>query len=328
MNRKLLSLFLVLAVSLSATAQSKTEKDFLEFTDGLYDCGQEMLQKAGSRQADWYFGQAAAAVTSWRTAIAQIALDKVKEADKKILEEDIEAAEDVEIEGFDLGGILSGLQSFAKAAEKFNEKLEATTEKMENKLGLVSFRVKDQQWYVARSYGLASPYPDYFRGLVHDWRGEAEAAEKYYGRASANPWFPRSSFDFSYLADLDLQELDALSKRLVRYQSRYESALSEKSFHFDKDVPTWDADALAREAARLLSDGHQDFSQAQDYLEAAARVNPFEAKYVYFCALLSAQLKDAVTTARYLNEALKLDPDNEKLRAAIVVWNSNKEEVL
>lgn len=327
-------LSLVLMACLPSAAQQSpnvTETRFLEFTDAMYEMGQEWSEIGCSRQADWFYGQAASAVASWRLAIAIMADDNRQAEQKKQLDEDIKAASEVEIEGFDLAGLLSGLQSFAETMEKVADKVEKKTDdflKKTGDLGTDVFRVKEQQWYAVRALGLASPYPDFFRAVVHDWRGEAEEAFTYYNKAAANPNFPGFVFDFGYLTGLDFSGFVALSTRLKAKQAQYEGAKTRDSFYFDKDVPTWDAAALANKAAELLSKDKPDYTGAQDYLEAAVRVDPFDVKYVYFCAMIHAKLKDGVATARYLNEALKMDPDNEKLKAAVSGWNSNKEEKL
>lgn len=327
-------LALALVACLPSAAQQSpnvTETRFLEFTDAIYEMGEEWSEIGCSRQADWFYGQAASAVASWRLAIAIIAAESREAEQKKQLDEDIKAASEVEIEGFDFAGLLSGLQSFTETMEKVADKVETKTDEFLKKggdFGVDVFRVKEQQWYAVRALGLASPYPDFFRAVVHDWRGEADEAFKYYNKAAANPNFPGFVFDFGYLTGLDFSEFVALSTRLKTRQAKYEGAKSRDSFYFDKDVPTWDAAALASMAAGLLSQERPDYTGAQEYLEAAVRVDPFDVKYVYFCAMIHAKLKDGVATARYLNEALKMDPDNEKLQAAVSGWNSNKEEKL
>lgn len=339
MKKLFLAFVMALAACLPSAAQqsaSPTEQSFLEFTDGLYKLGQEWAEAGFDRQADWFYGQAAAAVASWRTALV-LMYDQAREmAQRKATDASIEEAkkkaadEDLSFlfGDTDYTALLNGLQNFASSAEKLAKKVEKVADKVEDKaeeIGMDVFRLKEQQWYAMRDLSLVSPFPDYFRGLVYDYKGEAAEALTYYSRATSNPYFPGAAFDFSYLAQLSLSDLVALSTRLKAYQLKYEGSMTFKRFHFEKAVPTWDADALARKAADLLSQENPDNAAAQDYLEAAVRVNPFDVKYVYFCALLYSKLGDGVATARYLNEALKMDPDNAALQNSVSKWNSNKE---
>lgn len=329
MRKLLTALTLAIAVCLPSAAQqtpTKTETDFIEYMDALYEMGKEWDEVGCSRQADWFFGQAAAAVASWRTAIAMVGTYLLEAENDKAIEESVAALEeeDTSFLGFDLGELVSGLQSFAKAAEQVATKIESATEKMEDKLGMESFRVKDQQWYAPRSLGLVSPYPDYFRGFVHDWFGESAEAKKYYARAVENKFFPGFIFEFSFMNKLDFQDLVALSNRLKEHQVKYEGAMSRDSFHFDRDCPTWDADALALKAAELLSQETPDKIGAQTYLEAAARANPFDVKYAYFCARLYLELGNMASAARYLNEILVMDPENTAVKDMVSKWNSYK----
>lgn len=329
MKRLLIILSVTLSVCLSATAQqtpTKTETDFIEYMDALYDMGMEWDEVGCSRQADWFFGQAAAAVASWRTAIAMIGTYMLEAENDRIIKEETQAIEEENMDfmGFNLSEIISGLESLSQAAEQVATKIEKATEKMEDKLGMESFRVKDQQWYAARSKGLVSPYPDYFRGFVHDWYGEEAEAKKYYIRAAENKFFPGFIFGFSFMNGLDFQELVALSNRLKVHQAKYEGAMSRDSFHFDKDCSTWDAEALALKAAELLSQENPDKIEAQMYLEAAARVNPFDVKYAYFCARLYLELGNMASASRYLNEILVMDPENSAVKDMVSKWNSYK----
>lgn len=333
-----LAIAVALPLSLTLSAQqipSDVETRFLEYTDEMAIEGDKWAEDGCPTQANWFYGQAAAAVAGWRTAIAQMGIEIRNDAEKGETERVIDEAKehndeysallsDVLGEGVDFGGMLDGLMNLADKGKAVTEKIQKTSANLGERLDIHPFEIKDEIWYSVRSLCVASPYPDYFRGLVCDWRGDGQGALKYYGRAVSNPYFPGFEFDFSYLSSLSFQDLVALSKRLMAYQARYEGLMSSDPFHFEEDVPSWDAAALARTAADLLGQEATIAvrTRALQFYEAARHADPFNVTWTYLCALCHAQMDNGTAVAQCLNEALKMDAGNPRLQAGIAEWNA------
>lgn len=58
--------------------------------------------------------------------------------------------------------------------------------------------------------------------------------------------------------------------------------------------------------------------------EAAVQANPFNTRNFAGAALLSVQNGDSVKAARYLNEGLLIDANNEGLRILLKTWKGGK----
>lgn len=348
MKRFFLAIAAALPLSLPLWAQqtpTAVETRFLEYTELMAKEGDGWAEDGYSRQANWFYGQAASAIAGWRTAIAQIGNDVLESQEKKETAEIVgeamehkdeysEMLSDVLGSKVDYGALLDGLMGIASQGEAITAKVEETNEKLADKAGIHPFELKEEMWHSVRSLCMASPYSDFFRGLVCDWRGDEKGSRKYYGRAAKNPNFPGFEFDFSYLAKLSFQDLVALSNRLKTYQVKYESRMTYDPFHFEEDVPGWDAAALARTAADLLSGKCQDVTDggqpvnaiALRYFEAARHADPFDVTWTYLCAMYYAYVGNGTMAAQCLNEALKMDAGNPRLRAAVAEWNAKCEE--
>lgn len=332
--RKIIIPTVLLISGVSAFAQEETDdKLFIQFTDQIYDMGTEWSEAGYPGQASWYYGHAYAAMASFRTAIAEIARDKIKEQERQGLEDSVTYAQEqieedgdfLEFLGFDTGSfgkLLSGLTSFTESVEDFGEKVIDKMENLTEELGGYVFSDTTNKWLLIKSKSLASPYPDFFRGLVCDWRGEDDTANEFYKKTAANPYFIGFVFDFTFLADMDLNELEALSKSLAPYQSKYLGAMESDGFHFPYDMVTWSDDYLTGLAINEMNAETPDMSKAREYAEAAYRANPFNLRNIYNCVVFNANARDARATAKYLNEALRMDPDNKALENAVDAWNN------
>lgn len=320
---------LLISVPTGAQETQKEDDRFLQFTDGLYDMGTEWGEIGCPYQANWYFGHAYVAVASLRTAIADIARDLMKDKEHAELDESVAYAQEMLSDGdgdflnelgFDSGSfldLLSGLSSFARTMEDVGGKMVDKLEDFTDKMGGVVFKADTDNWLVLKSKCLASPYPDFFRGLVLDWRGEDDAATEFYGKAAANPYFIGFQFDFSYLADMEYEDLVALSKKLKPYQSKYGGAMTPDSFYFPYDIVTWSDDYLTSLAIEEIQSGCSDMKKIQEYVEAAYHANPFNVRNIYNCLSVFAECRDVRSTMKYFNEAVRMDGDNEAIPAVV-----------
>lgn len=324
MRSYLLAIAIALPLSLPVMAQQEPyleEKRFIEYTEAISAYGDEWASSGCLRQADWFYGQAASAIASLRTAIAEIGLDlrdaAGKDAAAQALEDvrnmdqdDIDSINEVFGGGFDFLGMMEGLSSFTASMEKVNDKLDDLNENLSDRMekwGFYVFKIENEMWWIVRDLCIASPWPDYFRGLVHDYRGEADDALKYYRRADANPYFPDFEFDFSFLDSLSYSELVALSQRLLPYQSRYQGSISEGLMHFDIDAPVWDDTVMRDMAQAVLDSKSPDYVKAQNYLEAAFAANPFKAENAYNCLAIYSFLENRYGAQKYLKQIKILD---------------------
>ena len=325
-------MLLVLCISAGAQSKVKDEDNFVMLTDAIYDLGDEWSSNGFTSQANWYYGHAYVAMASFRTAIAEIARDVLGKKNDAELDEAIEAANQMDPDVFsdlglgNLGNLLSGLSTLTKGIEAVSKTIIDKTEDITEKLGGYVYRDEVEKWLMIKAKCIASPYTDFFRGFVLDWRGEDDKATEFYRKAAANPYFPGFLFDFQYLATMSFEELLALSKKLAPYQAKYHGAMTQDSFFFAEDIDSWNDKYLMSLAHKEIRSGQPDMVKVQEYVEAAFHANPFDKGNIYDCISVFAEVKNMGALTRYMNEALRMDPGNKALVDVIDKWNSIKDD--
>lgn len=329
----LISAALLLTLCMPAWAQEKAEEDkFLEMTEAMYAFGEKWSGGGYISQANWYYGHAYVAVASFRAAIADIANDILNKKNDGAMDEAIEAASQMDddiLSDFgigSLGDLLSGLSSFTKAVESVSETIINKSNDLTEKLGGYVYKEEVDKWLLIKAKCLASPYTDFFRGLVLDWRGEDKEATAFYRKAAANPYFIGFVYDFRYLTKMSYEELTELSNKLAPYQVKYAGSMSSDSFYFAEDIETWNDKYLLGLAHKEIKTGDPDMVKVQEYVEAAFHANPFDVGNIYDCISVFTQARNTGSVTKYLNEALRMDPGNKALVDMIDKWNSIKDD--
>lgn len=312
-----LTLLFSLLVAMT-TAGNPVLDGLLGFCESTYEKGREFSELGLSRMADWYYGQSVVAVESLNYAVREIYRDRKDKAEMDDIRDDME---NLGMEDF-----LSDLMTMTSAIEQFVDEFGNVVEDMPG----INFN-KDQgvQWSIFRqSVSLVSPYEDLFRGLVADFRGQAEEAKKGYMLAFLNPYLDRSLSDFSFLATMPTDDLYDLSLELDVLDRKYRDVMTDTSFYLGQPALIhWNAEYF-RELAKkeLQRENNPDVHIAIRYYEAALRVDPFDPVNYEILARLYALVHNFPKMESIINEALALDPDNAFYQEMIRIYDKYAEK--
>ena len=280
----------------------------IHMSDSLYTIGFSYAAKGFTRIADWYIGQSVAAVSSLKGAMVDIYQVK------KGVQEDLEFEADNELIKSELGFDLSGLMEFANALQKGVEKFGEVVEDIMPGSDIDRYTSKIW-WPVRESVNLVSPYGPLFHGLVLDYKGDRNGAVKYYATALLNPFLDPNLVDFTFLADMSMDELKTLVRTISERENDYRNVFHDDDFIFDlpADLP-WSAEYHRARAIEALDRDNPDYRTALRYCEAALQVDPFDIDNYENIARLCVMTGNFHDLATYVMEGLAIDPDNAFFR--------------
>ncbi len=284
--------------------------------DSLYTIGFSFAAKGLNRMADWYIGQSVAAISSLRGAITDLYMAK------KGVREDEEFVSDNELLKSELGIDLSGLMDFAKALQGVAEEMGDAVETLMP--GAEIGRDKTLWWPMRESVSLVSPYGPLFHALVLDYKGNSTEAAKYYATALLNPYLDAGLVDFTFLADMEMEDLFALSRKLSSRENDYRNVFTGNDFYFElpADLP-WCAEYHRAMAIEWLGGSNPNYYTAIHYLEAALHVDPFDIVNYENLARLCVMTGNFRDLTTYVNEGLSLDPDNAFFNEVMKIYKKH-----
>lgn len=303
-----------------------TETAFMAEAEEMFRKGNELYDQGYMLQANYYYGQAVVAVASLRYGLSELIYvrqrDEMAAAEKAAEEKQRkEDEEDMEDWGWeDEGGLLTALKTFTEKVDTLNVELDKALVRM----GLDEDNERSYAWDLLAAQSLASPYPYFFEAISWDYKGKDTKARECYINAMINPAFPSAAWDFTYWQDLGSAELKAISKRLLPKEEEYRRYFKLSTFSCPRHCLNFDDDYLTAKALDTLTVFPSATGAALMMYEAAVQANPFNARNFAGAALLSVQNGDSVKAARYLNEGLRIDPDNEGLRILLKTWKGGK----
>lgn len=300
-----------------------SEKAFIAEAEEMFKKGNTLRELGYIFQADYYYSQAVVAVSSLRCALSEIIYVKQREARNAAEEEaDRQSREETEemLDGMDYedGGLLEALF-------KLTDKLDEVSEQIEKKTvewGLDEDSERLPVWDLLAAQSIVSPYPYFFEAISWDYKGKADKASRCYSYALMNPFFPSSPWDFSYWAEMDYTELQAISRRLLKKENEYRASLSLETFSTGskRDPMSFDDGYLAAKAGELLEKDASDAGNASRLYELAVLADPFDPSNFAGAALLCGLAGDMKKAAFYLNEGLLIDPEHEGLLQLAKIW--------
>ena len=162
-------------------------------------------------------------------------------------------------------------------------------------------RFNDWDTIAAISYN--SPYPYYFEGLINYWQGLDHS--ELYANAALMPTFPENGIDFGFLADMSIPELYDLREELYAME---EVIYSEYQPSF-LGLPRSERNCLSS-YFRQCADGATDSRRAAMYAFAAVTVEPLLCVNWHYAVAYAMKANDEYMSARLLQEALFIFPDN------------------
>lgn len=300
------------------TAGNPVLEGYLDFCEKTFEQGKEFSELGLTRMADWYYGQSVVAIESLNYAVREIYRDR------KGKEEMDDLADDMDNLG--MGDFMSGLFTMVDAIEQSVDKFGDAVADMPG----INYNKDDGvQWSLFRqSISLVSPYEDLFRGLVADYRGQGEEARKFYTLATVNPYLDHSLCDFSFLAEMPVDDLYDLSLELCDLDRKYKAAMTDVTFYLSEPALIhWDA-AIFREMARheLRKETNPNLRIAVQYCEAALKVDPFDPVNYEILARLCALTHNFRKMEKVVNEGSALDPDNAFYNELIRIYEKYSDD--
>lgn len=299
-----------------------TETAFMAEAEAMFRKGNELYDQGYMLQANYYYGQAVVAVASLRYGLSELIYVKQRDeiaAAKKAAEEKQrkEDEEDMEDWGWeDEGGLLTALTNFSEKLDTVNKELDKALVKM----GLDEDNERSEAWDLLASQSIASPYPYFFEAISWDYKGKGKKARECYINAMCNPAFPSTVWDFTYWQDLSSAELKVISKRLLPKEEEYRKYFNMNTYSCPRHYLNFDDDYLTAKAVDTLTVLPSATGAALMMYETAVQANPFNARNFAGAALLSVQSGDSIKAARYLNEGLLIDAEDEGLQILLKTW--------
>lgn len=284
------------------TAGNPVLEGYLDFCEKTFEQGKEFSELGLTRMADWYYGQSVVAIESLNYAVREIYRDR------KGKEEMDDLADDMDNLG--MGDFMSGLFTMVDAIEQSVDKFGDAVADMPG----INYNKDDGvQWSLFRqSTSLVSPYEDFFRGVVADYRGQGQEAMKFYCLSLMNPYMDRDLTDFTFLATMSLDDMYDLSYELDDLDRKYSAAMSRKSFYLGLPALLHWNPAYFRWMAmeELKKENNPDLHVALRYCEAALMADPFDPINYEITARLCALNHNFKKMERIVNDGLLIDPDN------------------
>jgi hypothetical protein len=298
-----MKLTLITSLLLAMTTAGNPVLDgFFDFCKTTYEKGREFSELGLDRMADWYYGQSVVAVESLNYAVREIYRDRKEKEEMDELNDDME---NLGMEDF-MSGLFAMADALEQAADKFGDAVADMP-------GINYNKDEGVQWSLFRqSTSLVSPYEDFFRGVVADYRGEGQEAMKFYCLALMNPYLDRDLVDFSFLGTMSLDDMYDLSYELDELDRNYSAAMSKKSFYFSLPaLLRWSPEYLRWMAMEeLKKENKPDVNVALRYCEAALMADPFDPVNYEITARLCAMTHNFKKMERIVNDGLMIDPDN------------------
>ncbi len=321
---RIISVFVVLiscAGHVSAQSVNPEETRFLQEMDQYFEKGEEFAQIALPVIANYYYGQAVVGVKSLDEAITAIYWEYKVKADKEEEQAEVDDLKD-DVDFWGMEGLGSFLD-FTYALKDATEQLEDKSMEKADSLGMIEFNFSKDIWDIIQGESIVSPYPEFFNGLVADYEGRAKDAGTHYARALSNPYMT-TVYDFSYLADLSMDELKAISSRLKDRVVEYGVNFTGKSTTPGDTSRNWDPRWHIEQAQKCLKEKNPSFMLAELHCRNALMAYPFDISMYIAGAEIAIMAKDIKQTAYYINNGLLLDPGNATLSSLVDRINASK----
>ena len=172
---------------------------------------------------------------------------------------------------------------------------------------------RPDDWDQIASLGWASPYPYVFEGIVHEAKGDFDAALSCYEKASYNPMLPEESVYLKLMADLDVNQLQGLRKKLTEIEDMYFASYPRANHGIPRSEFNYSSSYLRLQGLEVLKENPDALHSALGYYFAALRANPFDGDTYAVIVMLYVYLNDSEEASYWLVLGRLLDPENGAL---------------
>jgi hypothetical protein len=173
-------------------------------------------------------------------------------------------------------------------------------------------------WDSIAGISYASPFPDYFQGLIYQMQEKNSEALPLLTSALMNPAYPEDGFDFMYLNDKSVSELTALRNELRAEENEIYKIFTPRPAIVEREVYNFYPEYLRAKSAEALRAG--EIATAYAYARSAVTCDPFDILNFRNAVLGAVAAGDFDGAAEYLDAGLALEPNDEGMQKLYSVF--------
>jgi len=173
-------------------------------------------------------------------------------------------------------------------------------------------------WDVIGSLNMASPFPWAFESFALFAEGKNAEADAAWANAIDNPLMLEDFADTAALFEtLSIGELLTARAQAAAQEDILLSAAGSYRPPFERVANGWSDVYYLEKGNEALKVDETDFAGALGWYRAALAVDPFDPQNFYACALMHMELEEVYEMFYYLEEGLRIAPDDERLNALL-----------
>ena len=166
-------------------------------------------------------------------------------------------------------------------------------------------------WDSIASVCYASPYPDYFEGLLWQIQGKTDEAKAAYENTLLNPAYPEDGVDFYYLRNMEIDALYSLRDELRDKETAIYGKYAPAPVSVERDPYLFDTEYLRAKSAEAMEAG--DYAAAAAYGKNAVLNDPLDPLNFRNAALCCVYNDEGGRAAAYLDAGLVIAPEDKGL---------------
>ena len=166
-------------------------------------------------------------------------------------------------------------------------------------------------WDTIAEINYASPYANYFEGLLLEVQGKFEECTEPYAWASVMPAFPKEGLDFYYLKNLSADKLYELRDDLRGLENSIYAVYTPVLTGAEWDRELFDKEFLIAKSSDHVKSG--EYETALWYAKNALKADPFDVTVWRNAAMCAMYALDMEQMGEYVDEGLAIFPQDETL---------------
>jgi tetratricopeptide (TPR) repeat protein len=175
-------------------------------------------------------------------------------------------------------------------------------------------------WDAIGSLNMASPFAWAFESFALRAEGKDAGAEKAWANAVANPLMVEEFKDTAALFEaLSIGELLTARAQAAAQEDILLDAAGSYRPPFERVSGGWSDVYYLEKGNEVLKADETDFAGALSWYRAALAVDPFDPQNFYACAQMHMEMDEVMEMFYYLEEGLRIAPDDERLNTLLAV---------
>ena len=177
-------------------------------------------------------------------------------------------------------------------------------------------RISD--WDEIGLLNIASPLPWAFESFTLRADGMTAKAEEAWANAIENPLFTEEFTEIATLFEsLSAEELLSVRDQVITYEDELLDATGSFQPSFERVSMGWSDTYYLEKGINALKVDETDYYSAFDWYHTALCADPFDPQNYYLCSLMCLEMEDIYEMFNYLEEGLRIAPDDENLNALL-----------